>query len=164
MRRTTASLYTFALTAAALLSACMAEPYDGEVIASHPTTIIPRISGYGNSTGLAVEVQAKNASGGFDVITTTTTGGTRWTWAGDSWYAWDVHDLDLPAAYWTDKPGGCGQKATLRSKVGNNFGYTFDEPFVTCWDPFLTATEFWDACGSDNTPEVTIETCGALCC
>lgn len=150
---------------AGLLTACIASPYDGEVVAQNPTTIIPRLAGYGTALGQSIEIRAKNASGTFDLVDdSAVTGGYGWTWAGATWYAWQIDDFNLPSAYWTDKPGGCGRTATLRTKVGDYNGYSMSQDFVNCWDPFQTSDEFIDECVSDNSPDVTIETCGALCC
>lgn len=153
------------LVLAALLTACIAEPFDGELIANNPTTIIPRISGYGTALGQPVEIRAQTASGGFDVVhDSAVTTGYGWSWAGGTWYGWQVDNFNLPAAYWTAKPGGCGTTATLRAKVGDNIGYSMSQAFIDCWDPFQTSSEFIDECISDNSPDVTLETCGALCC
>jgi hypothetical protein len=149
---------------ASLLTACIAEPYDGEIVAQNPTTIIPRMQGYGTAAGQDVTIFARNASGTFVEVTSTTTGSTGWSWAGSTWYGWVIDDFNLPLAYWTDKPGGCGRRATLRTQIGNYNGYSVDQPFASCWSPTQTANEFIDACVSDESPNVTIETCGALCC
>ena len=161
MRRFTPVL----LALAPLFTACMAEPYDGEVVANNPTTIIPRISGYGTALGQPVQIRAKTASGGYDLVhDSAVTTGFGWTWAGATWYGWQIDNFNLPAAYWTAKPGGCGYTATIRAKVGNYSGYSMNQEFASCWDPLQTSDEFIDECVSDNSPDVRIETCGALCC
>ena len=150
---------------AGLLTACIAEPYDGEVIANNPTTIIPRISGYGPQLGQPIEILAKTAAGGFDVVhDSAVTTGYGWTWSGATWYGWQVDNFNLPAAYWTAKPNGCGYTATLRAKVDGDTGYSMGQAFIDCWDPFQTSDEFVDECISEDSPDVKIETCGALCC
>ncbi|MBL4688513.1 MAG: hypothetical protein JKY37_28245 [Nannocystaceae bacterium] len=150
---------------AGLLTACIAEPFDGEVISQNPTTVIPRLSGYGTSLGQPIEISAKNASGGFDVVhDTAVTTGVGWTWAGTVWYGWQIDNFNLPAAYWTAKPFGCGETATIRAKVGDRNGHSLKQAFIDCWDPYQAVDEFINDCVSDNSPDVTIETCGALCC
>ena len=56
--------FALLIPAALLLStsACIAQPYDGEEIASHPTTIIPHIDGYGTELGQTAHIFALNAS------------------------------------------------------------------------------------------------------
>ncbi len=48
--------------------------------------------------------------------------------------------------------------------MGDYNGYSMNQEFANCWDPYQTSEEFIDACVSDNSPDVTIGTCGALCC
>ncbi len=164
MKRSTFLSTTLTLVLGGLLSACIAKPYDGETIASNPTTIIPRIQGWGTASGQTVTLFAKNASGGFDELDDTTTGGPGYSWAGSTWYSWSFENYNLPAAYWTDKPGGCGKKATIRAKIGNYNAYSLDQPHASCWSLSQSTNDFIEACVSDNSPDVTIDTCGALCC
>lgn len=149
---------------AALACACIASPYDGETVASNPTTIIPEISGWGTEGGQTVDIYAKNSSGTFVFVTSTNTSSTGWSWSGSNWYTWGLTNYNLPLAYWTDKPGGCGRTATLKAVIGGYNAITVDQPFNDCWDYNMTVSEFLTACESDNSPEVTIDTCGALCC
>ncbi len=164
MTRSTPLLSSVLLGLTGLTAACIAVPYDGENIAPNPTTIIPELSGWGTAPSQSVKILAKNAAGGFDEVTSTTTSTFGGTWDGALWYAWKIEDYNLPAAYWTDKPGGCGQTATLRTRIGDYNGYSVDQPFYSCWSINQTTSEFLAACQSDNSPDVTIDTCGALCC
>ena len=164
MNPSKAHLISLSIAACGLLAGCIAKPYDGETIASHPTTIIPRMEGWGTSPGQPVKILAKNASGAFVEVTSTTTQATGWNWDGTTWYSWHIDNYNLPAAYWTDKPGGCGKKATIRAKIGNYNGYSLDQPHVDCWNISQTTNEFIEACVSDDSPDVKIDTCGALCC
>ena len=155
---------TLALCFAMCGVACISNPYDGENIASFPTTTIPEISGWGTAAGQTVDIYAMNASGTFEWVTSTTTSDIGWAWDGTTWYQWEITGYSLPAAYWSDKPFGCGKKATIRAQIGGYFGVSVDQPFLECWDFGQTTTEFLETCQSDNSPDVTIDTCGALCC
>lgn len=146
------------------LGACVAQPYDGELVASYPTTTIPHLNGWILDANTQVQIQAKNAMGTFVQVTTATSAATGWNWDGSTWYYWNADGFNLPLAYWTDKPGGCGRRATLRVKVGDYYAYSLDQPWSACWDYDQDVGEFLDTCMSSNSPNVTIETCGALCC
>ncbi|MBC8066852.1 MAG: hypothetical protein IAG13_00845, partial [Deltaproteobacteria bacterium] len=146
------------------LAACVAEPIDGEVIANFPTTTVPTINGWALDPNLPVAVQARNSSGTFVEIATTTSAPSGWSWDGSTWYGWSISNLVVPAAYWTPKPFGCGTRATLRVEIGDFYAQSLDQPWAECWDPEGTLSDFLDNCTSDNSPLLTIETCGALCC
>lgn len=147
-----------------LAAGCVASPYDGEIVAQNPTTIIPRISGYGNDNPQTVYIYARDASGDFDEVTTAMTTSTAYTWAGTTWYPWQLDNYNLPLEYWTNKPGGCGRRATLRVKIAGYNAQSFDQPFASCWEPEYSIAELQAECGSANSPDIRIETCGALCC
>jgi hypothetical protein len=146
------------------LAACISQPYDGEVVANHPTTIIPHVSGWILDPSTQVQIQARNSGGTFVQVATATSAASGWVWDGDTWFSWNIDNLNLPSTYWTDKPFGCGQRATLRVAVGANFAVSLDQPWSECWDYDQDLSDFLDACMSDDSPTVTIETCGALCC
>lgn len=144
--------------------ACVASPYDGEVIANGPVTVVPNINGWALDPNQQVKIQARNSGGSFVQIGTTTSASSGLTWDGVTWYAWDLDNLSVPAAYWTPKPFGCGTQATLRVQLGTNYAYSLDQPWSECWDYESNTSEFIENCVSDNSPTLTIETCGALCC
>ncbi len=145
-------------------SACVTSPYDGENIASSPTTIIPKISGYGTADEQTVDIYAKDASGNFQWVTDTETGGIGWTWDGSQWWAWSITNYNLASQYWHDKPGGCGKTATLKATIGGYNAVSVDQEYADCFDLSQNTSEFLAACQSANSPEITIDTCGALCC
>jgi hypothetical protein len=145
-------------------TACTARPYDGELIASHPTTVIPQVWGFTTVASGSVQVQARNTSGTFVTVTTVTAASSGWSWNDTTWYQWSISNLNLPAAYWTDKPGGCGRRATLRAKFGDYYGISLKEPWGECFDFSMTTADFVDTCSSEDSPDIVIETCGALCC
>lgn len=144
--------------------ACTAKPYDGELIANHPTTVVPQVWGWATAADAIVELQARNAAGTFVTLTTIHAGSTGFTWSGSTWFQWTINNLDVPAIYWSDKPGGCGKRATLRAKFGEFYGVSLKEPWADCFDFSMTTTDFLNTCASSSSPDITIQTCGALCC
>lgn len=158
-----ASLLLLAFCSAA--TACIATPYDGEIVANRPTTIVPRISGYGNAANQEVELFAKDpATGTFVSFTATTTGTRRFRFDDVDWFSWQLDEVNIPTRFWTDRPGGCGKQVTIKAEIGTWTATTFDQPFAECFDPTMSITELTETCGSERSPELTIKTCGALCC
>jgi len=156
---------TVLLFGVVLATGCVATPHDGAIVANHPTTVIPSLNGFGTNPGELVTVYAKNGSGVFEAVATTTTASTGITWSNDEWYYWSISNLDLDSAYWEPKNGGaCGAKATLKVKTGSVYTVTLKEPFSECFDYDMDAEEFVEECHSENMPELTVQTCGALCC
>lgn len=153
-----------AIAACALASACVTEPFDGENVASSPIVVLPKIAGWGDLPGQSVTIYAKNAGGGFDEVGDTSTVTSGLNWSGKTWYSWQILNMSLPTAYWTNKPNGCGRTATLKAQIGDTFAASLDQPYDGCWDIDQTVEEFLVACQSDNSPNITIDTCGLLCC
>jgi len=148
-----------------LATGCVATPHDGAIIANYPTTVIPSLNGFGPNPSETVTVYARNGSGVFEAVATTTTSSTGLTWSGDQWYYWNISNLDLDSAYWEPKYGGaCGAKATLKVQIGSVYTMTLKEPFSQCFDPDMDLAEFYEECHSENMPELMVQTCGALCC
>ena len=148
-----------------LATGCVATPHDGAIIANHPTTVIPSLNGFGQNPDDIVTVYARNGSGVFEPVVSTTTSTTGLPWSNDQWYYWSISDLDLDSAYWEPKNGGaCGAKATLKVQIGGFYTMTMKEPFTECFDLSMDLAEFYEQCHSENMPELMVQTCGALCC
>jgi hypothetical protein len=163
------SVLPFVASAAAAMvfAGCVMTPYDGELIANYPTTVIPQISGFSNVPSQTITVYAKDSGGSFEAVATTTTAESGFIWNDTEWYYYNLRNLDLDAEYWTPKSGGaCGAKATLRVKLGSGsiYGMSMKEPFADCFEYDMEAAELVETCASDNSPSFTVETCGALCC
>lgn len=152
------------LLALVALVACIAEPYDGEVIANNPTTTVPVINGWHDVANAEIQILARNSGGTYVHIATATSASSGWVWDDVTWYYWEIENVNVPSTYWFAKPGGCGTFTTLRADVGPAYAVSLHTPWASCWDYDQTVNEFVDLCVSDTSPDLRVETCGALCC
>ena len=151
-------------TVVLLCAACVTDPYDGQVIAQHSTTTIPRIAGYTTETG-SVKIYAKNASAAWEhVATATVDTSMSYPWVGLTWYPWGINAVTLPERFWRGDDNA-GRSATLKAGTVAVGDYvSLSKPWGTCFNPNQTVQQFLTQCQSSSSPELKVVTCGALAC
>jgi hypothetical protein len=151
--------------AMAWCGACVATPYDGEIISQAPTTTIPVVAGFTIETNVTIKILAKNSSGGWEQLATATPDtGRSWSWAGSTWYRWGIDNLNVPQRFWVGS-SGAGAVATLKATTTSAGDYTsLKSAFGGCWVPTDSLQQFLDRCRSPASPEVHVKYCGAFGC